>query len=201
MSNTSKIVKVLDLKPYSGNPRHIRYEKFKKLVKSIQEFPEMLQLRPFVVNEDNVILGGNMRYQACIQLGIEEVPVVVAKGLTEEQQREFVIKDNVNFGEWDWDVLANEWESPELNNWGLEVWDSSSQFLSVEDVYDPNDGEIEKPNEDREPIAGPRYVTYELVMQIDNKMELIAILNSVKEKHKLDTSEDALMEIVKKHKL
>jgi len=201
MSNTNKIVKIYDLKPYKGNPRHIRDEKFKKLVKSIREFPEMLNLRPFVVNEEGVILGGNMRYQACIELGIEDVPVVVAEGLTEEQQREFVIKDNVNFGEWDWDVLANEWESPALNNWGLEVGDSSSQLLDIDDVYEPNDGEIEKDGPQSKDSNAVRFVTYELVMQIDNKMKLIEILNSVKEKHHFETSEEALMKIIKSYKI
>jgi hypothetical protein len=201
MSNTNKIVKIYDLKPYQGNPRHIRDEKFKKLVKSIREFPEMLNLRPFVVNEDGVILGGNMRYQACIELGIEDVPVVVAEGLSEEQQREFVIKDNVNFGEWDWDVLANEWESPELNNWGLEVWDSSSQLLDIDDVYEPNGGEIQKEIPTPESGSALKFVTYELVMQIENKMELISVLNAVKEKNQFDTSEEALMKIIKAYKI
>jgi len=201
MSNTTKIVKIYDLQPYKGNPRHIRDEKFKKLVKSIKEFPEMLNLRPFVVNEQGVILGGNMRYQACIELGIEDVPVVVAEGLTEEQQKEFVIKDNVNFGEWDWDILANEWESPTLNNWGLDVWDSSSQLLDIDDIYEPNDGEIEKDGPKPQDENSIRFVTYELVMQIENKMKLIEILNSVKEKHHFDTSEEALMKIIKSYKI
>jgi hypothetical protein len=106
------------------NPRVIKNDKFKKLVKSIKEFPKMLKLRPIVVDEDMTILGGNMRYKACIEAGLKEVPITIAKGLTEEQKREFIVKDNVGFGEWDYDLLANEWDSVQLANWGLDVWEN-----------------------------------------------------------------------------
>jgi hypothetical protein len=108
------------IKPNPNNPRVIRDAKFKQLVRSIQEFPEMLELRPIVVNEDMITLGGNMRLRACIEAGITDVPVVIAKGLTEEQQQEFIIKDNVGFGEWDWDDLANNWDETNLKLWGLD---------------------------------------------------------------------------------
>tara|TARA_Y100001938_G_C8087378_1_gene432875 strand:+ start:394 stop:984 length:591 start_codon:yes stop_codon:yes gene_type:complete len=106
------------------NPRVIKNDKFKKLVKSIKEFPKMLKLRPIVVDEDMTILGGNMRYKACIEAGLKEVPITIAKGLTEEQKREFIVKDNVGFGEWDYDLLANEWDSVQLAEWGLDVWEN-----------------------------------------------------------------------------
>tara|TARA_R100000808_G_scaffold22815_1_gene49951 strand:- start:1924 stop:2514 length:591 start_codon:yes stop_codon:yes gene_type:complete len=106
------------------NPRVIKNDKFKKLVKSIKEFPKMLKLRPIVVDEDFTILGGNMRYKACIEAGLKEVPITIAKGLTEEQKREFIVKDNVGFGEWDYDLLANEWDSVQLAEWGLDVWEN-----------------------------------------------------------------------------
>ena len=109
------------IKPNKNNPRVLRDDKFKKLKKSIQEFPEMLELREIIVDEDMVILGGNMRYKALKELGIKDVPVKIAKGLTEEQKKEFIIKDNVGFGEWDWDMLANEWDSVSLDDWGLDV--------------------------------------------------------------------------------
>ena len=109
------------IKPNPNNPRVLRDDKFKKLKKSIQEFPEMLELREIIVDEDMVILGGNMRYKALKELGIKDVPVKIAKGLTEEQKKEFIIKDNVGFGEWDWDMLANEWDSASLDDWGLDV--------------------------------------------------------------------------------
>ena len=111
---------IKSIKPNPNNPRVIRDAKFKQLVRSIQEFPEMLELRPIVVNEDMITLGGNMRLRACIEAGLTDVPVVIAKGLTEEQQQEFIIKDNVGFGEWDWDDLANNWDEANLKQWGLD---------------------------------------------------------------------------------
>ena len=108
-----------------SNPRIIKDGKFKKLVKSIKEFPEMLNLRPIVVDEDMTILGGNMRHKACIEAGLKEVPIKIAKGLTEKQKQEFIVKDNVGFGEWDWDILGNEWQSTKLDDWGLDVWQNA----------------------------------------------------------------------------
>ena len=111
---------VSKLKANPNNPRVIRDEKFKKLVKSIQEFPEMLEARPVVVNPDMVVLGGNMRLKALLEAGVEEAPVYIASW-DEVKQRQFIIKDNVGFGEWDWDALANEWNEEELEEWGLDI--------------------------------------------------------------------------------
>ena len=108
------------LKANPNNPRVIRDEKFKKLVKSIKEFPEMLEARPVVVNPDMVVLGGNMRLKALREAGVEEAPVYIASW-DEVKQRQFIIKDNVGFGEWDWDALANEWNEEELQDWGLDI--------------------------------------------------------------------------------
>lgn len=107
--------------PNPTNPRIIKDDKFKKLVKSIQEFPQMLELRPIVVDSNMVVLGGNMRLKACIAAGLKEVPIIVADQLTDAQKGEFIIKDNVGFGEWDWDLLANEWEVKDLFNWGVDI--------------------------------------------------------------------------------
>jgi len=115
------IVKISEIKSNPNNPRLIKDDKFKKLVKSIQEFPEMLKLRPIVVNNEMIVLGGNMRLKACIEAGLKEVYILKADDLTEEQQKEFIVKDNVGFGEWDWDVLANEWDTDDLENWGLSL--------------------------------------------------------------------------------
>jgi ParB-like chromosome segregation protein Spo0J len=124
-----KINKVL---PNPENPRVIKDHKYKALVKSIKDFPKMLEIRPIVVNTDMVILGGNMRLRACQEAGLKEIPVIVAKDLTESEQREFTIKDNVSFGEWDWDVLANDWDDSELNDWGLDVWKKAEEIdLSI----------------------------------------------------------------------
>lgn len=108
------------LKTNPNNPRAIRKDQLEKLVKSLREFPEMLEARPIVVNPDYVVLGGNMRLKAAVQAGLKEVPVYVASW-DEAKNKEFIIKDNLAFGEWDWDMLANEWEPDELNDWGLEV--------------------------------------------------------------------------------
>ena len=115
-------VKINSIQSNLKNPRFIKAKKFKKLVKSIKEFPEMLELRPIVIDENNLILGGNMRHRACIKAGLKEVPVKIAKGLTVKQKQEFIIKDNVGFGEWEWDILANEWDSVDLTEWGLDAW-------------------------------------------------------------------------------
>jgi len=112
-------VKIGTISENPDNPRIIKGDKFNKLVKSIEDFPEMLKIRPIVVNSENVILGGNMRYKASIKAGLKEVHIIRAEGLTEDQQKEFIAKDNVGFGEWDWDALANEWDLEKLDEWGL----------------------------------------------------------------------------------
>lgn len=117
----SQKVKIGDVKINPNNPRIIKDDKFKKLVQSVKDFPEMLEIRPIVVNADMVVLGGNMRLKACKEAGLKEVLIIIADNLTEEQQREFLIKDNVSGGEWDWEVLANEWDSEELTEWGLDI--------------------------------------------------------------------------------
>jgi ParB-like chromosome segregation protein Spo0J len=128
-------VKISVVKSNPNNPRIIKDNKFKKLVQSIEDFPEMLQLRPIVVNKDNVILGGNMRHKACIDAGLKEVYIIKADKLTEQQQEEFVIKDNSNFGEWDWDLLANQFDTRELIQWGIDV----PKFDLDEDTKDLSD--------------------------------------------------------------
>jgi hypothetical protein len=123
-SKSSKMVKLVPIgavKGNSRNPRFIRDEKFKKLVASLVEFPEMATLRPLVVDENMTVLGGNMRLKAMQELKWKEVPIVVAEGLTDAQKDEFVIKDNVGFGDWNWEQLANEWDAEELTRWGLDI--------------------------------------------------------------------------------
>lgn len=126
-------VKISDIKLNPNNPRLIKDDKFAKLVKSVQEFPEMLEIRPIVVNSDMVVLGGNMRLKACKEAGIKEVPIIIADNLTEEQQREFLIKDNVSGGEWDWNLLANEWDTEQLIDWGLDIPDFAQETLEAEE--------------------------------------------------------------------
>lgn len=114
-------VPISQVKQNPNNPRVIKDDKFEKLVKSIKEFPEMLELRPIVVNDDMVVLGGNMRLKACREAGLDKIPIIKASNLTDEQQKEFIIKDNVGYGEWDWDDLANNWEAEKLEEWGLDI--------------------------------------------------------------------------------
>jgi ParB-like chromosome segregation protein Spo0J len=114
-------VKISEVKSNPNNPRIIKDDKFQKLVKSIKEFPEMLNIRPIVVNADMVVLGGNMRLKACKEAGLKDIAIIKAEDLTEEQQKQFIIKDNVGFGEWDWEGLANQWDENELAEWGLDI--------------------------------------------------------------------------------
>jgi DNA modification methylase len=129
-------VKTKDIVPNTENPRIIKDDKFKKLVQSIKDFPEMLEIRPIVVNNEMMILGGNMRLKAIQEIGIKEVPIIKAENLTEQQQREFLIKDNVGFGEWDWDALANDWNPEELNEWGLEVPNMKHELEAEDDNFE-----------------------------------------------------------------
>lgn len=114
-------VPINTVKANPNNPRIIKDDKFAKLVKSINEFPQMLNLRPIVVNDDMVVLGGNMRLKACKEAGLKEIPIIKASELTEQQQKEFIVKDNVGYGEWDWEDLANNWDSEQLTEWGLDI--------------------------------------------------------------------------------
>lgn len=112
--------KIGDIKTNPNNPRLIKDEKFNKLVQSIKDFPEMLEKRPIVVNTDMIVLGGNMRLKACKEAGLKQIPIIIADW-SEDQQKQFIIKDNIGFGEWDWDIIRKEWNTEELESWGLEV--------------------------------------------------------------------------------
>jgi site-specific DNA-methyltransferase (adenine-specific) len=127
-------VSIKEVIPNKSNPRIIKDDKFKKLVQSIKDFPQMLEIRPIVVDENNIILGGNQRFKACIEAGLKEVFILKAEDLTEEQKHEFIVKDNVGFGEWDWDIIANEWDTEKLTDWGLDLpLDLSVEELEAEE--------------------------------------------------------------------
>jgi len=138
-------VAISKVKPNDDNPRILKDDKFKKLVKSIREFPQMLKIRPIVVNDEMIVLGGNMRLRACQEAGLKKIPIIKASELTEKQQREFIIKDNVGFGEWDWDMLANEWEADDLNEWGLDTPDEWAVELEAEedDYIEPQNIQVD----------------------------------------------------------
>jgi DNA modification methylase len=138
-------VKISQIKSNPNNPRLIKDDKFYKLVKSLEEDPDFCNVRPVVVNKDMIVLGGNMRLKAAKELGWKEIPCEIVDW-SEEKQRAFTIKDNVGYGEWDWDMLANEWDAEQLNEWGLDV----PEFVNdetipevEEDDFDIPDGGIE----------------------------------------------------------
>jgi DNA modification methylase len=149
MKNTGpQRAKLETLKPNPKNPRVIKDDKFQKLVQSIRAFPQMLDVRPIVCTPDGVVLGGNMRLRACKEAGLREVPVHVVSWL-DSQQEEFIIKDNVGYGEWDWDILANEWDANQLEDWGLDVWTPEPE--PEEGLTDPD----EVPSIPEEPKTKP----------------------------------------------
>ena len=130
-----KTVSISKIKSNPNNPRLIKDDKFAKLVTSIKEFPEMLNIRPIVVNKDMVVLGGNMRFKACKEAGLKEIPIIIAD-LPEGKEREFIIKDNISGGEWDWDLLANEWDVSQLTDWGLDIPNFETNLEAEEDDYE-----------------------------------------------------------------
>jgi ParB-like chromosome segregation protein Spo0J len=164
----TKIVKISDVKINPNNPRLIKDDKFAKLVQSIKDLPQMLDIRPIVVNSDMVVLGGNMRLKACKEAGLKQVPIIIADNLTEDQQREFLIKDNVSGGEWDWQIIANDWDPQQLNEWGLNV-----PTFETQDYSDRNE-EIDIDSLDSEMIIKLKYTEeeYNLVREQLSKIAL-----------------------------
>lgn len=136
-------VKINKIRLNPDNPRLIRDDNFEKLVKSVKDFPEMMDIRPVVVNKDMVIIGGNMRYRAAIEAGFKEITIIIADNLTEDQEKEFVIKDNVSGGEWDFDMLANSWQVDKLEEWGVTIPDWAKGDINLDDFFEDN-GDSEK---------------------------------------------------------
>ena len=160
-----KKVKITEVIANPNNPRLIKDEKFRKLVKSIQDFPDMLNVRPIVVNKDMVVLGGNMRLKAIKEAGHTEVAVEIVDW-NEQQQKEFIVKDNVGFGEWDWSDLANNWEIEELEEWGLDI-------IGFSNVDDLGEG-FTLPDGDKSPFQQMTFtLADEQCVQIKNAIEEI----------------------------
>ncbi len=137
-----KLVNIQQIIPNSDNPRLVNTAKFEKLKESIKNLPQMLELRPIVVDSNNIILGGNMRYKALVELGYKEVYIIQAGNLTDEQKKEFIVKDNLNYGDWDYDILANAWDSYDLEKWGLDVWineDDIETHIDTEEIEEKKD--------------------------------------------------------------
>lgn len=141
----SKLTNLKEIRNNPDNPRYIRDEKFTKLVKSLKDFPEMIGARPLIVNQRMEALGGNMRLKAMLEAGWTECPVIQVDW-SEEKQREFIIKDNLGYGEWDWDELGNGWNPEELNEWGLDVWNPEDidldQFFEEDDATENSSTKI-----------------------------------------------------------
>jgi hypothetical protein len=167
----TKSVKIGEVKVNPNNPRLIRDDKFAKLVQSIKDLPQMLEIRPIVVNTDMVVLGGNMRLKACKEAGLKEVPIIIADNLTEDQQREFLIKDNVSGGDWDWNMIQSEWDTNELAEWGLDVPFLSNEYNSITD----DDVDI---LEDFDPV-GTSVGVQRVVFIFDGEEEAESYLNSL----------------------
>lgn len=133
-----KIVPIGDVKSNPNNPRVIRDDKFEKLVRSLKEFPEMMQVRPVVVNKDMIVLGGNMRLKAAVAAGWQEIRIMVVDW-DEEQQRQFIIKDNIAGGEWDWEMLANQWKAEDLEDWGVSIPNFDNTELDLDSFFEESD--------------------------------------------------------------
>jgi ParB-like chromosome segregation protein Spo0J len=156
-------MKINEIKPNPNNPRLIKDDKFIKLVQSIKDFPEMMEKRPIVcvTDVDGKIypLGGNMRFKALKEIGYKDIPenwVTMADDWTEEKRREFVIKDNVGFGEWDWEQLANDWDTDQLEEWGLDV---------------PSFGSEESEEKEQKDLSDELKETFEVIITCGNETE------------------------------
>ena len=135
------LAKIATIKANPNNPRIIKDDKFHKLVQSIRDFPKMLEIRPIVVNDDMTVLGGNMRLKACKEAGLTEVPIIKVSELTEDEQKEFIIKDNVGYGEWDYELLGSEWDTEALARWGLDLPDIIEDCELEQDSIEIKDDE------------------------------------------------------------
>ena len=186
-----KKVKIAEVKPNPNNPRLIKDDKFRKLVKSIQEFPDMLSVRPIVVNKDMVVLGGNMRLKAIKEAGYKDIAVEIVDW-TEDQQKEFIVKDNASFGEWNWDDLANNWDEEKLVEWGIDAWVNKGN----DDLLELGE-KTEEESTNAPKITDEGYSLFEIVMLHENKVHLFDVLNQVKREFLFDKTEDALMEIIR----
>lgn len=166
------MIKLKDIKPNPDNPRLIRDEKFTKLLNSIKEFPKMMELRPIVVDNDGMILGGNMRYKALKELGYKEIKkewVKRADDLTPEEVERFIVVDNVGFGEWDGDLLLNKWSQEELEYWGVEIPEKFLEDIKDEDDFVRRFESIDDEN-----------ALYPIIPRFDEKMKYLLSYQTVK---------------------
>jgi hypothetical protein len=193
-------VSTILVKMNPDNPRIIKDEKFKKLVKSIKDFPEMLEVRPIVVDDNMIVLGGNMRLKACIEAGLKEVPIIKFKDISDEKKKEFIVKDNVGYGEWDFDMLG-EWDTDKLIEWDLDVYINDDvledESLDIDDDSDDSDSDDSSDLKDDKPsLSDDNHSLFELLMLHSNKVKLMEILNKIKIENDYDKIEYSLVNLV-----
>ena len=189
----TEIVPIQKVHLSPSNPRVIKDHKFRKLVQSIREFPEMLNMRPIVVDEEMVVLGGNMRLRACREAGLVEVPIIKAANLTEQQKKEFVIKDNSSFGEWDWDLLANEWDIQDLDQWGLDI--PASYF------DDDKEPEFDKDILDQQLDTYINSKIKQITLYFDNQQYeyVLGKLEAIAQAEELESNTDVIIALLEKY--
>tara|TARA_R110002153_G_scaffold5020_4_gene23385 strand:- start:2458 stop:3054 length:597 start_codon:yes stop_codon:yes gene_type:complete len=187
-----KTVNIKEVKTNPDNPRFIKDHKFKKLVQSLKDFPEMLEKRPMVVDENMVVLGGNMRLKACTAAGFDKVHIIIAKNWSEEQKRQFIIKDNVSYGEWDYDILANVWDNQNLIAWGLDLpkWDNDIEF----EVGNNNEEDYEYPDE----INDSHVKMVQLFLTTETEPQLRRMELELRSFLKTDNLTDSIFQALKK---
>ena len=176
-----QMVKINSVVMNAKNPRIIRDAKFNKLVSSLKDFPEMANIRPLVVDEGMVILGGNMRFKAMSYAGLKMVPIIIMRGLSPEQKEEFIVKDNAHFGEWDWDFLANNFDEVELGGWGLDVWQPTDLYepIGQSDDFDDDPIPSSDPTESGEKI---KKKVIQIEFMLGDYSEAFDLVNALKSK-------------------
>ena len=188
----TELIPASQIKLNPNNPRLIKDDKYKKLVQSIKDFPEMLHIRPIVVNDEMIVLGGNMRLRACIEAGMKEIPTIKASSFTEEQQKEFLIKDNVGFGEWDWDILANEFDEALLPDWGIDTWGGKVASDGLNFV-DEDEAESDGQGMDA-PSAHVKMIQIFCAKDVHEK--LMDKIKSLSEKHSASNISDTVIAVI-----
>jgi len=194
-------VNIKQVKANPNNPRIIKDVKFKKLVKSIQEFPDMLNKRPLIVFTDvdgkYCVLGGNMRLKALNELKYTKIPVIVADEWNEEQKAEFLIKDNVGFGEWDWDILANEWDAEKLDDWAIDVWQltMNNDFDGAEDIV-TNNGDYDHIDDQSIHYLNNDMKKFEVYIKKDEYETVVSKINHIKKTQNCKTNSDAIVWLI-----
>jgi ParB-like chromosome segregation protein Spo0J len=183
------------IKSNPNNPRVIKDDKFKKLVQSLKDLPEMAQVRPIVVNQDMIVLGGNMRLKAMKEAGWKEAPVAVVDW-DEDKQRQFIIKDNVGFGEWDWDMLANEWDAESLGEWGLNVPAFNEDVLTNNQDYEGLD-QLSKLDKFMDSELKRMFLVYDA----ETFEKVVAWFAGLQEKHNLNSSSDVVLKLMENESL